>query len=166
MRAGLSREALAGRAEPPLSRSTVLKIERGERLPTADTLRRLASALETTTDELLVAAWICAEEDATKRLERAQTGLAAGLFGEPSNATRVGALAGLGVIAILGAPVVVGAVAATAAGALVRDRETRVQREQDVASLQAKVHARVAQTLDPGKLRSILDQLPGDDPGT
>jgi transcriptional regulator with XRE-family HTH domain len=160
VRAGLSRDALAAKADPPLSRSTVLKIEKGERVPTADTLRRVAQALDIAIDELLVAAWICAEEDAVERLKRAHMGAAAGLFAEPSNAVKVGALAGLGLIAILGAPVVVGAAAATAAGSLVWDREARIKTDRDVADLQAKLQERVARIKNAQILQDILDGLP------
>lgn len=170
VRAGLTRDELATKAVPPLSRSTVLKIEKGERVPNADTLKRLAHGLNITSDELLVASWICAEEDAAKRAERAErasAGIAAGIFGEPSAVVRAGALAGLGVIALLGAPIAVGAAAAAAAGGLVHERERKAREAREVELLQAEIQRRVGQVTDPNALERLLDSLPvaDDDAG-
>jgi len=160
MRQGLSRDQLAARADPPLSRSTILKIEKGERVPGADTIKRLADALDVSTDVLLIAAWVASEDDTPRRVERARITLTSGLFGEPSNAVKAGALAGFGVIALLGAPVALGAAAAVAAGAAVQDRERRASDKAEIRHLQEEVARRLPLVKDPEEWRRLLAALP------
>jgi transcriptional regulator with XRE-family HTH domain len=160
LRSGLSREDLAARAQPPLSRSTVLKIERRERVPGPETVKRLANGLGVTTDILLVTAWVAAEDDATQRAERAKVGLASGIFGEPSPAVRAGAIAGLGVIAVLGAPVALGAAAALAVGTVAQDHDKKQKEAKAVQRLQVEVNRRILNLTDRGQLEEILNQLP------
>lgn len=62
-----------------MSRSTVLKIETGERSPSPSTLKKLAEALKVSPDELLAAGWVAAEDDPDKRRKRAKS-IAATLF--------------------------------------------------------------------------------------
>jgi transcriptional regulator with XRE-family HTH domain len=91
IRAGLSREALARLAG--MSRSTVLKIETGERSPSPLTLNKLAQALKVSPDELLAAGWVAAEGDPDKRRKRAKS-MAATLFALDSPVVGLGASVG------------------------------------------------------------------------
>ncbi|QXG77486.1 helix-turn-helix domain-containing protein [Modestobacter sp. L9-4] len=108
IRAGLSREALARLAG--MSRSTVLKIETGERSPSPLTLNKLAEALKVSPDELLAAGWVAAEGDPDKRRTRAKS-IAATLLamdspvvahGAPLVGGLIGGKAG-GVLGLIGA---------------------------------------------------------------
>jgi transcriptional regulator with XRE-family HTH domain len=69
VRAGFSRTELAERAG--LGRSTILKIEKGERTPSPETMRTIAQELGTDTDALLTAAWIAADPSPDVRRKRA-----------------------------------------------------------------------------------------------
>ncbi|HWC35483.1 MAG TPA: helix-turn-helix transcriptional regulator [Mycobacteriales bacterium] len=166
VREGLSREDLAARADPPLSRSAILKIEKGERVPGAGTVARLAAALEVPIDVVLVTAWVAAEEDSTRRAERAKASLSWDIFGQPSAGVRAGALAGLGVIAILGAPIALGAAAAVAVGSIAEDHDRKRKDALEVQRLQLEVQRRTTLLTDPDRLQQLLQQLPDDDAGS
>ena len=162
IRAGLSRDDLAGLAG--MSRSAVLKIEKGERTPSAQSLKKLANALDISTEELLVASWVAAEQDPDKQRERARATVGSALFTAAPTSVRVSAAVAGGLIAAAGAPVLLGAAAGVTAARFVHDRQNKRDLEAQRQDLIAEVERRLQAVDDPAFLAALLAALPPVEP--
>lgn len=162
--AGLSRTELARRSE--LGRSTVLKLEKGERYPSPETLAQLAQGLEVSVDAILTAGWVAAEPDKEKRQMRASELGAA--ISPKLRATLPWAAGGaaLGAAPIAIPTILAGAAAGMVAGARLAKTKNRVSdpREETRFEILKEIH----NIEDSRRLNQALDfvrQLSGHSPG-